>query len=154
MALPCRFAAKMSKDRRRRILCPSTMSTRKSARRWADMQTKLLIDGMLVAGEGPVERILDPATGLMLAEVPEATSSQMNAAVAAAEAAAPAWAQTVPKDRAALLLRLADRIEAEGAAYAKLQSDNTGKPLAAGLNYEIPAIADVFRVFAGAAPGH
>ncbi len=114
------------------------------------MQTKLLIDGMLVAGEGPVERILDPATGLMLAEVPEATSSQMNAAVAAAEAAAPAWAQTVPKDRAALLLRLADRIEAEGAAYAKLESDNTGKPLAAALNDEIPAIADVFRFFAGA----
>ena len=80
------------------------------------MQTKLLIDGMLVAGEGPVERILDPATGLMLAEVPEATLSQMNAAVAAAEAAAPAWAQTTPKDRAALLLRLADRIEADGAA--------------------------------------
>src|SRR5260370_10389746 len=149
----CRFAAKMSKGPRRRILCPSTMSTRKSARRWADMQTKLLIDGVLVAGEGPVERILDPATGLMLAEVPEASLSQMNAAVAAAEAAAPAWAQTAPKDRATLLLRLADRIEAPGAAYAKLESDNTGKPLASALNHENPAIADVFRFFARAARG-
>ncbi len=115
------------------------------------MQTKLLIDGELVAGEGPVERILDPASGLSIAEVREASSSQMNAAVAAAEAAAPAWAQTTPKDRAALLLRLADRIEADGAAYAKLESDNTGKPLTAALNDEIPAIADVFRFFAGAA---
>src|SRR5258708_17969192 len=87
----------------------------------------------------------------MLAEVPEASSSKRNAAVAAAEAAAPAWAQTVPKDRAALLLRLADRIETHGPAYAKLESDNTGKPLAAALNDEIPAIADVFRFFAGAA---
>src|ERR1700680_3200520 len=93
-------AAKISKARRWRILCPSTMSRRRSARRWADMQTKLLIDGVLVAGEGAVERILDPATGRIIAEVPEAGASQVNAAVAAAEAAAPAWAQTVPKDRA------------------------------------------------------
>ncbi len=76
------------------------------------MQTQLLIDGVLVAGEGPAERILDPATGRCIAEVPEAGPHQVDAAVAAAEAAAAAWAQTVPKDRAALLLRLADRIEA------------------------------------------
>src|SRR3984893_3981006 len=144
-------AAKISKAGRWRILCPLTMSRRKSARRWADMQSKLLIDGVLVAGEGAVERILDPATGQCIAEVPEASLSQLNAAVAAAEAAAPAWARVVPKDRATLLLRLADRIEADGAAYAKLESDNTDKPLAAALNDEIPAIADVFRFFAGAA---
>src|SRR5258708_29745511 len=138
MACRCRFAAKMSKVPRPRILCHSTMSKRKSAPRWADMQTKLLINGVLVAGEGPVERILDPATGLRLAEVPEASLSQMNAAVAAAEAAAPAWAQTVPKDRAALLLRLPDRIEAHGAAHAKLESHNTGKPPAPALNDQLP----------------
>src|SRR3977135_2416268 len=100
MVRRCRFAAKMSKLRRRRILCPSTMSRRKSAGRWSDMQTKLLIAGVLVVGEGAVERILDPATGQCIAEVPEATLRQLNAAVAAAEAAAPAWAQTTPKDRA------------------------------------------------------
>src|ERR1700729_3500720 len=107
------------------------------------MQTKLLIDGALVAGEGAPGRILDPATGKCIAEVPEASAAQVNAAVAAAETAATAWAQTVPKDRATLLLRLADRIEADGPAYAKLESDNTGKPLAASLNDEIPPIADV-----------
>jgi aminobutyraldehyde dehydrogenase len=115
------------------------------------MQTKLLIDGVLVAGAGPVEHILDPATGKRIAEVPEASAQQVNAAVAAADKAAPAWAQTVPQDRAALLLKVADRIEADGAAYAKLESDNTGKPLTAALNDEIPAIADVLRFFAGAA---
>jgi aminobutyraldehyde dehydrogenase len=126
-------------------------STRKSARRLADMQTKLLIDGALVAGEGAAERILDPASGKTMAEVAEASPQQVNAAVAAAERAAAGWAQTAPKDRASLLLRLADRIEADGADFAKLESDNTGKPLAAALNDEIPAIADVFRFFAGAA---
>ena len=115
------------------------------------MQTKLLINGALVAGEGPAERVLDPATGKCIAEVPEASRAQLDAAVAAAEAAGASWAQTVPKDRAALLLRLADRIEADGPAFAKLESDNAGKPLGAALNDEIPAIADVFRFFAAAA---
>jgi aminobutyraldehyde dehydrogenase len=50
------------------------------------MQTRLLIDGALVGGEGAIERILDPATGQCIAEVAEATLSQLNAAVAAAEA--------------------------------------------------------------------
>ncbi|MGO9633937.1 MAG: gamma-aminobutyraldehyde dehydrogenase [Steroidobacteraceae bacterium] len=115
------------------------------------MQTKLLINGTLVKGEGTLERVLDPASGKCIAEVHEASHAQLEAAVAAAEVAGPGWAQTVPKDRAALLLRLADRIEADGAAFAKLESDNTGKPLAAALNDEIPAIADVFRFFASAA---
>ncbi|MGC1389353.1 MAG: gamma-aminobutyraldehyde dehydrogenase [Steroidobacteraceae bacterium] len=115
------------------------------------MQTKLLINGTLVKGEGTLERVLDPASGKCIAEVHEASHAQLEAAVAAAEMAGPGWAQTVPKDRAALLLRLADRIEADGAAFAKLESDNTGKPLAAALNDEIPAIADVFRFFAAAA---
>jgi aminobutyraldehyde dehydrogenase len=115
------------------------------------MQTKLLINGALVGGEGTVERVLDPATGKCIAEVAEASRAQLDAAVSAAEAAGPGWAQTVPKDRAALLLRLADRNEADAAAFAKLESDNAGKPLSAALNDEIPAIADVFRFFAGAA---
>jgi len=119
------------------------------------MQTKLLINGTLVAGGGPAERVLDPATGECIAEIPEATAAQVDAAVASAEAAGAGWARTVPKDRAALLLRLADRIEADAGDFAKLESDNTGKPRAAALNDEIPAIADVFRFFAGAArTGH
>jgi aminobutyraldehyde dehydrogenase len=115
------------------------------------MQTRLLINGALVGGEGRVESVLDPATGTPIAQVPEAGSGQVAAAVAAAEAAFGGWAQTAPKDRAALLLKLADRIEGDATAFAELEARNTGKPLAAALNDEIPAIADVFRFFAGAA---
>jgi aminobutyraldehyde dehydrogenase len=114
------------------------------------MQTKLLIDGKLVAGAGKVEEVLNPATGKVIARVAEASRAQVNAAVLAAEAAFSGWSQTPPKDRAALLLRLADRIESEGEAYARLESLNCGKPYPAALNDEIPAIADVFRFFAGA----
>src|ERR1700722_8306118 len=115
------------------------------------MQTRLLIDGKLTGGEGVAESILDPATGAQIAQVPEASREQVEAAVGAAKAAFSGWSQTTPKDRAALLLKLADRIEGDAAALAELESRNTGKPLAAALNDEIPAIADVFRFFAGAA---
>ena len=70
--------------------------------------------------------------------------------MSAAAKAFPGWAATVPKDRGALLLKLADRIEAEAQEFAALESQNCGKPLTAALNDEIPAIADVFRFFAGA----
>ncbi len=114
------------------------------------MQTKLLINGRLVAGEGKVEDVLNPATGKLVARVSEASRAQIDAAVKAAEAAFDGWARTAPKDRATLLLKLADRIETDGPAFAKVESQNCGKPLAAALADEIPAIADVFRFFAGA----
>jgi aminobutyraldehyde dehydrogenase len=115
------------------------------------MRTQLLIDGQLLKGEGPAEIILDAARGNAIAQVPEASIAQLEAAVAAAERAFDGWAQTSPRDRAAALLKLADRIEAEGQAFAQLESSNTGKPLNAVVNDEIPTIADVFRYFAGAA---
>jgi aminobutyraldehyde dehydrogenase len=95
--------------------------------------------------------VLDPATGKVIAQVAEASEEQITAAVKAAAKAFPGWAATVPKDRSTLLLKLADRIEAEAMEFARLESQNCGKPLNAALNDEIPAIADVFRFFAGAA---
>jgi aminobutyraldehyde dehydrogenase len=114
------------------------------------MNTKLLVNGKLVKGKGEEQSVLNPATGKVMAQVNEASEEQITAAVKAASKAFPGWAATVPKDRATLLLKLADRIEAEGQEFAALESQNTGKPLAAALNDEIPAIADVFRFFAGA----
>ncbi|MFC4864993.1 aldehyde dehydrogenase family protein, partial [Pseudomonas sp. MAHUQ-62] len=76
--------------------------------------------------------------------------AQVDAAVRAADAAFPAWSQTSPKDRSTLLLKLADRIDAHAEELARLESQNCGKPYAAALNDELPAIADVFRFFAGA----
>jgi aminobutyraldehyde dehydrogenase len=115
------------------------------------MNTKLLVNGKLVKGKGDELGVLDPATGKVIAQVAEASEEQIVAAVKAAAKAFPGWAATVPKDRSTLLLKLADRIEAEAMEFAKLESQNCGKPLNAALNDEIPAIADVFRFFAGAA---
>jgi aminobutyraldehyde dehydrogenase len=115
------------------------------------MNTKLLVNGKLVKGKGEELGVLDPATGRVIAQVAEASEEQIGAAVKAASKAFAGWAATVPKDRGALLLKLADRIEAEAMEFAQLESLNCGKPLNAALNDEIPAIADVFRFFAGAA---
>ena len=115
------------------------------------IETRLLINGELVAGQGPAERILDPATGRVIASVPEASAEQLEAAVAAAEAAFDTWSQTPPAKRSRLLLQVAAHLEAEADAYAEVESLNTGKPLAAMRQDEMPPIADVFRFFAGAA---
>jgi aminobutyraldehyde dehydrogenase len=116
------------------------------------MNQKMLIDNQLVTGEGGrSDKVLDPATGEVIAEIPEASPAQVKAAVKAADAAFAGWSRTVPRDRAAFLLKLADAIEARGAEFARLESRNAGKPYLAALNDEIPAIVDVFRFFAGAA---
>ncbi|MDD1014294.1 gamma-aminobutyraldehyde dehydrogenase [Pseudomonas rubra] len=114
------------------------------------MHTRLLINGQLVEGEGAGYAVLNPALGTVLVEVNEASEAQVDAAVRAADRAFDSWSQSTPKERSLLLLKLADAIEAHGEALARLESDNCGKPYTAALNDEIPAIADVFRFFAGA----
>jgi aminobutyraldehyde dehydrogenase len=114
------------------------------------MQTKLLINGAFVDGEGAPERVLNPATGDVIANVPEASLSQVEEAVAAADAAFPRWSETTPAERSLLLLKLADRLEADAEAFAALESLNCGKPPARALGDELPAIVDCYRFFAGA----
>ncbi|MEK0085907.1 gamma-aminobutyraldehyde dehydrogenase [Benzoatithermus flavus] len=115
------------------------------------MQTDLLINGSFVKGEGAEEAILDPATGETIATVPEASLSQIEEAVAAADAAFPRFARTTPQERSLMLLKVADAIEREAEAFAALESRNCGKPPAKALGDELPAIIDCFRFFAGAA---
>ena len=74
----------------------------------------MLINGKLVAGKGAKEDVLDPATGKALVTVAEASPEQIESAVAAARQGISRLGATVPKDRATLLLKIADRIEAEG----------------------------------------
>ncbi|MDH5708136.1 MAG: gamma-aminobutyraldehyde dehydrogenase [Hylemonella sp.] len=113
--------------------------------------TELLIDHQVVRGEGAEEPILNPATGAVLCTVHEASPEQVARAVSAASRAWDSWSQTTPAERSNLLLKLADMIEANAAQFARLESLNCGKPYTSALGDEIPAIADCFRYFAGAA---
>jgi aminobutyraldehyde dehydrogenase len=104
-----------------------------------------------VDGEGRAEEILDPASGAVLATVREASGEQVNRAVTAASRAFQTWSETTPAERSALLLKLASAIEARAEEFARLESQNCGKPYARVIADEMPAIVDCFRYFAGAA---
>jgi betaine-aldehyde dehydrogenase len=92
--------------------------------------------------------VLEPATARSMAEIPEATPEDVDRAVERARAAFPAWSAVAPSDRARLLLRLADAIEAELEPLALLEARNAGHPLASARG-EIGMVAATFRYYAG-----
>jgi len=114
------------------------------------IDTQLLIGNSFEAGEDAREQVLNPRTGGLILEVPEASGGQIDRAVAAARKAFAGWSRTTPAERSAALLRIADRIEADADAFATLEALNCGKPINAARGDEIPAIVDCFRFFAGA----
>lgn len=73
----------------------------------------------------------DPSTGELIGQVPCGSASEVDEAVRAADAAQPAWAHLSVPERAALLGRLADVLEAEGEHLATLESVDSGNPLRA-----------------------
>jgi len=114
------------------------------------LDTEMLIGGTFAAGREAGERVLNPKTGDLIVELPEAAAQQVDEAVGAAEKAFAAWSVTTPAERSGLLLKLADAIEREAESFAALEALNCGKPRIKALNDEIPAIVDCFRFFAGA----
>ncbi len=112
--------------------------------------TDLLIGSALEAGTETTEPVLNPRTGELILDVAEASTAQVDRAVAAARKAFDGWSRTTPAERSAALLRIADRIEAEAEGFAALESLNCGKPINAARNDELPAIIDCYRFFAGA----
>ncbi|MCD2181676.1 gamma-aminobutyraldehyde dehydrogenase [Rhizobium sp. GN54] len=114
------------------------------------MDTQMLIGGRFEAGTESEEHILDPKTGETVADLPEASHTQIDAAVDAAEKAYLAWSMTTPGERSGYLLKIADAIEADADGFAALEALNCGKPINAVKNDEIPAIVDCWRFFAGA----
>jgi aminobutyraldehyde dehydrogenase len=114
------------------------------------MPDGMLIGGKFVAGEGEPEILVNPRSGADMESVASASVPQVHQAVLAATEAFDGWSRTTPGERSALLLRLADAVEADAARLGALEARNTGKPLQAVLRDEIPAVADVFRFFAAA----
>jgi aminobutyraldehyde dehydrogenase len=114
------------------------------------MDTNMLIGSRFEAGTETEETILNPRTGEPILLLPEASTAQIDAAVAAAEKAFATWSRTTPSQRAGYLLKIADAIEKDAAGFAALEALNCGKPINAVLNDEIPAIVDCYRFFAGA----
>ncbi|MFC5666453.1 aldehyde dehydrogenase family protein [Kitasatospora misakiensis] len=91
-----------------------------------------------------------PVTGEVFTEVARGTAEDIEAALDAAHAAAPAWGRTPPAERAQVLLRIADRIEQNLERLAVAESWENGKPVRETLGADLPLAVDHLRYFAGA----
>ena len=116
------------------------------------MNVRNFVDGVSTdAIEGQTSDLVDPTTGQVFATAPVSTQPDIDAAYAAAERAFESWSQTIPAERQAALLKIADAIESHADELIALESQNTGKPLALVASEEIPPMVDQIRFFAGAA---
>lgn len=110
------------------------------------MAYKLLINGKLVDGATTLE-VINPATGQVFETCARANEAQLNEAVAAAKAAFPAWSATKLADRRAKLEALAGALEARAADFARLLTQEQGKPLPQAQN-EVAGAVRSLRGFA------
>lgn len=116
-----------------------------------DLRLANLIDGRLQAAlQDAWIEVHEPATGSVFAQCPDSDASDVEAAVLAASRAAAGWAATPAEQRAHLLQRLADLIEARQDEFAALESRDSGKPLTLARTLDIPRAISNLRYFAAA----
>ncbi|HVC59018.1 MAG TPA: aldehyde dehydrogenase family protein [Acetobacteraceae bacterium] len=90
-----------------------------------------------------------PIDGSVLCEVARSDAEDVERALDAAHAARAGWGRTAPAERARLLNKIADRIEANLELLAHVETRDNGKPIRETLNADVPLAADHFRYFAG-----
>jgi aminomuconate-semialdehyde/2-hydroxymuconate-6-semialdehyde dehydrogenase len=93
---------------------------------------------------------VEPATGEVIASVPDSDAADVDDAVRAATAAFPSWSTTPAERRSRVLLRLADLIEENLEELARMESRDNGKPLSLARRLDIPRAVANFRFFATA----
>ncbi len=91
-----------------------------------------------------------PVTGKVFCEVARGNAADIDLALDAAHAAAPAWGKTSATERAIMLNKIADRMEANIEAIAVAETWENGKPIRESLYVDIPLAIDHFRYFAAA----
>ena len=101
------------------------------------------------ASNGDTFTVTSPADGSVLAVCAQASRKDVNYAVESAWKAFDSWRHTTVKERAALLNKIADVIDANKEHLAMVESIDNGKPIRETLNVDIPLSAQHFRYFAG-----
>ena len=130
---------------------------------WLDRHDRTLghfIGGAFVPGSGHFESI-NPATGKTLARIAQATPAEIDAAVAAARQALPAWSALPGHERARFLYALARQVQKHSRLLAVLETLDNGKPIRETRDIDVPLVARHFYHHAGWAqlkerefPGH
>ncbi len=92
---------------------------------------------------------ITPVTGKVFCEVPRSNAEDIERALDAAHAARQAWGRTSPAERAGILHRIADRMQANLATLAAAETWDNGKPIRETTAADIPLAIDHFRYFAG-----
>lgn len=114
------------------------------------MKPQLWIDGQpRDAHSGETFPTPNPATGEELAQLPRGRKEDVDDAVAAAKRAFPGWSRMDPNERARILWRAGELILARKDELARLETLDTGKPLANALAIDVPRTADTFFYFSG-----
>ena len=117
-----------------------------------DNQYKLYIDGQWVDGkEGKTFKAFNPSNGELLAECVDAGKEDVDNAVKAAWKAFETWKHVSPQDRAQMLLKIADLIDANAEKLAMIETLDNGKPIRETRDIDVPLSSDHFRYFAAAA---
>ena len=115
------------------------------------MRLANFIDGAFVPpGSAAYFDDIRPATGEVIAEVPDSDARDVDLAVHAATTAFPAWSQTGAEERSRALLRIAELIEKNAEELALCESDDNGKPVSLAKRMDIPRAVANFRFFATA----
>ncbi len=118
----------------------------------SSIQNKLFIGGRFVdAMDGATIDVLNPHDNSLITRVAEAKAADVDAAVDAAARAFPLWSGLPAAERGKLLLKLADRIEAEADALARLEAIDTGHPIRDAKNIDVMRTAACYRYFGGMA---
>jgi aldehyde dehydrogenase (NAD+) len=118
----------------------------------ASIQTRLFIGGQWVDGAaGATIDVVNPYDGSKIVSIAEGREEDVERAVSAAKAAAPGWAKLAAHERGRLLLKLADRIEADADYLARLEAQNTGHPIRDCMALDVPRTVLCFRYFGGMA---
>ena len=116
---------------------------------WQDSY-QLFINGEWRDAEGgKTFDVYNPANGEFLAKCAAGSKADVDDAVAAAWKAFPAWKKVGVTERAAILLKIADIIDANAEHLAMIETLDNGKPIRETLNVDVPLSSDHFRYFAG-----
>jgi len=112
------------------------------------MLTENYINGQWVsAKDGQRDTVVNPATGEPIADVSSSGAADVDAAVAAASAAFPAWSNLTPRARSEVLHKVADVIEENLEELSAIESQNVGKPKSI-MEFEMDLTLDNWRFFA------
>jgi acyl-CoA reductase-like NAD-dependent aldehyde dehydrogenase len=116
-----------------------------------DTNYKLYIDGRWVDSQaGKTFKATNPANGELLATCVDASKEDVDLAVKAAWKAFESWKKVSPQERSAMLLKVADLIDANAERLAMVETLDNGKPIRETMAIDVPLTSDHFRYFAAA----